>query len=239
MVNLTLECIEELSFTPRDYQTDAAKSILKSILEDKKKSTILLLPTGMGKTNVAVMVVVEMLKKGVISPEGKVLFLSPDRKLKHQLHDVCQADFSSYGSSYLLPEGQSLPPKIMQKHFALSRFIFGTPALLMNSLFARTPGQRRVRPEDFDKVEFIVIDEILDVTAQTIAGGGFRMDKRFAPLIDRLMAKESNQFLGLTASILQKGKLKFIEDMFGGEKNIEFIYPKGDDFQEHAPAIKL
>ena len=239
MVILTLECIDELSFTPRDYQTDAAKSILKSILEDKKKSTILLLPTGMGKTNVAVMVVVEMLKKGVISPEGKILFLSPDRKLKHQLHDVCQADFSSYGSSYLLPEGQSLPPSITQKHFALSRFIFATPALLMNSLFARTPSQRRVKPEDFDKVEFIVIDEILDVTAQTIAGGGFRMDKRFAPLIDRLMAKESNQFLGLTASILQKGKLKFIEDMFGGEKNIEFIYPKGDDFQEHAPAIKL
>ena len=239
MVNLTLECIKELSFTPRDYQTDAAKSILKSIIEDKKKATILLLPTGMGKTNVAVMVVVELLKKGVISPEGKVLFLSPDRKLKHQLHDVCQADFSSYGSSYLLPEGQSLPPSITQKHFAISRFIFGTPALLMNSLFARTSHLRRVRPEDFDKVEFIVIDEILDVTAQTISEGGFRMDKRFAPLIDRLMAKPSNQFLGLTASILQKGKLKFVEDMFGGEKNIEFIYPKGEDFQEHAPAIKL
>ncbi len=236
---MTLESIDELSFTPRDYQTDAAISILKSILEDKKKATILLLPTGMGKTNVAVMVVVEMLKKGVISPEGKILFLSPDRKLKHQLHDVCQADFSSYGSSYLLPEGQSIPPSITQKHFALSRFIFATPALLMNSLFARTPSQRRVKPEDFDKVEFIVIDEILDVTAQTIKGGGFRMDKRFAPLIDRLMAKPTNQFLGLTASILQKGKLKFIEDMFGGEDKIEFIYPKGDDFQEHAPAIKL
>ncbi|MGC9778689.1 MAG: DEAD/DEAH box helicase family protein [Candidatus Heimdallarchaeota archaeon] len=236
---MTLESIDELSFTPRDYQTAAAISILKSITEDKKRSTVLLLPTGMGKTNVAVMVVFEMLKKGLISPEGKVLFLSPDRKLKHQLHDVCQADLSTYGSSFLLPEGGSLPPSLTQKHFAISRFIFATPALLMNSLFARTPSQRRVRPEDLDKIEFIVIDEILDVTAQTIKGGGFRMDKRFAPLIDRLMAKPTNQFLGLTASILQKGKLSFIENMFGGADKVEFIYPKGKDFQEHAPAIKL
>nr|NHJ86699.1 hypothetical protein [Asgard group archaeon] len=65
------------------------------------------------------------------------------------------------------------------------------------------------------------------------------MDKRFAPLLDRLMAKPTNQFLGLTASILQKGKLSFIENIFGGEDNVQFIHPEGDDFVEHAPAIKL
>lgn len=236
---MPLECLEDLSFTPRDYQTDAAEKILKSLYEEEKRSAVLLLPTGMGKTNVAIMVVVELLKKGVISPEGKVLFLSPDRKLKHQLHDVCQSDLSGYGGSFLLPEGQGLPPKITQKHFALSRFIFATPALLMNSLFARTPSQRRVLPQDLDKVEFIVIDEILDITAQTVKGGGFRMDKRFAPLIDRLKAKESSKFLGLTASILQRGKLSFIEGTLGGKDKVEFIYPKGEDYQEHAPAIKL
>ncbi len=236
---MTLECLDDLSFTPREYQTDAAERILKSLYEDKKRSAVLLLPTGMGKTNVAVMVIVELLKKGVISPEGKVLFLSPDRKLKHQLHDVCQVDLSGYGGSFLLPEGKGLPPKIIQKHFALSRFIFATPALLMNSLFARTPSQRRVLPQDLDKTEFIVIDEILDITAQTVAGGGFRMDKRFAPLIDRLKAKESSKFLGLTASLLQKGKLSFIEGTLGGKDQVEFIYPQSDDFQEHAPAIKL
>ncbi|MBN1328925.1 MAG: DEAD/DEAH box helicase family protein [Candidatus Heimdallarchaeota archaeon] len=236
---MTLESLADLSFTPRDYQIDAAESILKSIYDDKKQTSVLLLPTGMGKTNIAVMVVVELLKKGKISLDGKVLFLSPDRKLKHQLHDVCQDDLSSYGSSFLLPEGTSLPPAITQKHFAISRFIFATPALLMNSLFARTPSQRRVLPEDLDKVEFVVIDEILDITAQTVKGGGFRMDKRFAPLIDRLRAKQGIKFLGLTASILQQGKLGFIENQFGGSEQVEFIHPKGDDFQEHAPAIKL
>ncbi len=192
---MPLECLDELSFTPRDYQIDAAEKILKSLLEDKKRSTVLLLPTGMGKTNVAVMVVAELLKKEKIPSESKVLFLSPDRKLKHQLHDVCQADLSNYGSSFLLPEGQSLPPKIIQKHFAISRFIFATPELLINSLFARTPSQRRVLPEDFDKIDFVVMDEVLDVTAQTIKGGGFRMDKRFGPLIDRLLAKKLVNFL--------------------------------------------
>ena len=180
---------------------------MKALMKEEKRSAILLLPTGMGKTNVAVMVAVELLKTGKISPEGKILFLSPDWKLKHQFHDVCQADLSTYGSSYLLPEGQSIPPSIMQKHFSISRFVFATPALLMNSLFARTPSQRRVRPEDLDKVEFVVIDEILDITAQTVKGGGFRMDKRFAPLLDRLKAKSTLKFLGLTASILQKGKI--------------------------------
>ncbi|MHA1212800.1 MAG: helicase-related protein, partial [Candidatus Heimdallarchaeota archaeon] len=212
--------------------------ILK-VLDGDKRTAVLLLPTGMGKTNVAVMVVVELLKKGKISPDGKVIFLSPDRKLKHQLHDVCQPDLSSYGGSFLLPEGSALPPYIIQKHFSISRFIFATPALLMNSLFARTPSQRRVKPEDLDKAEFVVIDEILDITAQTIKGAGFRMDKRFAPLIDRLRSKENVKFMGLTASILQKGKLGFIENQFGGKDQIEFIFPEGDDFTEHAPAIKL
>ena len=236
---MTLECIPELSFTPRGYQTDAAEKIMKALMENDKRTALLLLPTGMGKTNVAVMVAVELLKTGKISPEGKILFLSPDRKLKHQLHDVCQADLSTYGSSYLLPEGQSIPPSIMQKHFSISRFVFATPALLMNSLFARTPSQRRVRPEDLDKVEFVVIDEILDITAQTVKGGGFRMDKRFAPLLDRLKAKPTLKFLGLTASILQKGKLSFIQNQFGGKEKVEFINPEGDDFKEHAPAIRL
>lgn len=236
---MTLEGIDSLSFTPRDYQTDAAEKIVKTLLETDKRAVVLLLPTGMGKTNVAIMVAATLLEKGKVSPEGKILFLSPDRKLKHQLHDVCQPELSSYGSSFLLPEGKSLPPKLIQKHFGISRFIFATPALLMNSLFARTPSQRRVRPEDLAKVEFVVIDEILDITAQSIKGGGFRMDKRFAPLIDRLKATEGCKFLGLTASILQKGKLKFIEGIFGGDESVEFIYPKGEDFQEHAPAIKL
>jgi len=237
--SLTLECITELSFSPRKYQIDAAEKILESFFTKNKRAAVLLLPTGMGKTNVALMVVVELLKKNTLSPESKVLFLSPDRKLKHQLHDVCQSDLSSHGGSFLLPEGSSLPPSIIQKHFSISRFIFATPALLMNSLFARTPSQRRVRPEDLDKVEFVVIDEILDVTAQTVKGGGFRMDKRFAPLIDRLLAKKAIKFLGLTASILQRGKLAFIENMFGGGEHVEFIYPEGEDFKEHAPAIKL
>jgi superfamily II DNA or RNA helicase len=236
---MDLKTTEDLSFTPRDYQKDGAIKILKALLEENKRAAVLLLPTGMGKTNVAIMAVAELLEKNVISPDGKVIFLSPDRKLKHQLHDVCQKELSNYGSSYLLPEGKSLPPSLTQKHFAISRFIFATPALLMNSLFARTPSKRRVRPEDFDKVEFVVIDEILDITAQTVKGGGFRMDKRFAPLLARLKAKPEVKFLGLTASILQKGKLGFIEQNFGGEGQVEFIYPKGEDFQEHAPAIKL
>ena len=83
---MTLESLDELSFTPRDYQLDAAKTILDVIYKGDKKATILLLPTGMGKTNIAVMVAVELLKKEKISPQGKILFLSPDRKLKHQLH---------------------------------------------------------------------------------------------------------------------------------------------------------
>ncbi|MEA2071503.1 MAG: helicase-related protein [Asgard group archaeon] len=236
---MKLESVENLSFTPRDYQLNAAEDILKAYFDNDKRSVILLLPTGMGKTNVAIMVVAELMKKQKISPEGKVLFLSPDRKLKHQLHDVCNEDLSPFGGSFLLPEGKSLPPSITQKHFAISRFIFATPELMINSIYARTPSKRRVNPKDLDKVEFVVVDEILDITAQTVKGSGYRMDKRFAPIIDRLKRQKNIKFLGLTASILQKGKLNFITKQFGGDEKVGFVYPEGDDFKEHAPAIKL
>ena len=55
------------------YQVNIADSA-------KKQSTLVVLPTGMGKTIVALLVIAEVLKK----KKGKVLFLAPTKPLVEQ-----------------------------------------------------------------------------------------------------------------------------------------------------------
>src|SRR3989337_2837266 len=65
---------EILGIEPRDYQ--------KSIFETaKEKNTLVVLPTGIGKTLIALMLSIERLKK---HPATKVLFLAPTRPLVEQ-----------------------------------------------------------------------------------------------------------------------------------------------------------
>ncbi|PIV70046.1 MAG: hypothetical protein COS08_02320, partial [Euryarchaeota archaeon CG01_land_8_20_14_3_00_38_12] len=59
------------SIEKRDYQINIAKSCME-------KSTLVVLPTGMGKTIVALLVIAEKIK------EGKVLFLAPTKPLVEQ-----------------------------------------------------------------------------------------------------------------------------------------------------------
>lgn len=63
-----------INLTPRDYQ--------KSIFETaKEKNTLVVLPTGIGKTLIALMLAIERLKK---YPTQKVLMLAPTKPLVEQ-----------------------------------------------------------------------------------------------------------------------------------------------------------
>ena len=62
-------------FTPRNYQN--------SILETAKNSnTLVILPTGLGKTNIAILLAIHHLNK---SPDSKVLITAPTKPLASQL----------------------------------------------------------------------------------------------------------------------------------------------------------
>ena len=63
-----------LNITPRKYQQE----ILETCNE---KSCLVVLPTGIGKTLIALMLTIERMKK---FPESKVLFLAPTRPLAEQ-----------------------------------------------------------------------------------------------------------------------------------------------------------
>ena len=78
---MTLEYLEHRflqknSIENRDYQVNLAN-------QAKSENCLVVLPTGLGKTTVALQVIVEYLSKGT----GAILFLAPTRVLAHQHYE--------------------------------------------------------------------------------------------------------------------------------------------------------
>lgn len=65
--------IKPSSIERRDYQVSLASTAMQN-------NTLIVLPTGLGKTTIALLVIAEMLTKG----KGRCLFLAPTRVLVHQ-----------------------------------------------------------------------------------------------------------------------------------------------------------
>jgi len=106
---------------PREYQ--------KTILETaKKKNTLVVLPTGIGKTLIALMLANERLK---IYPDSKILFLAPTRPLVEQHYDYFKKNFN-------LEEMHIFTGKINSKKreeiWKNARVIFSTPQCIHNDL---------------------------------------------------------------------------------------------------------
>jgi len=156
---------EESVIEPRSYQINARDQVIYNIENEKKSAFLILLPTGMGKTLIAALIVEIILERGLVAPDEKVLFLVQDRKLKHQLHSMMtQYGLAKHGHLYLLDNQKGIPPQMTRKHASLSKFIFATPILLMNSVVGKSP---RVDRETLEKVGVVIIDEIFDVFAQS------------------------------------------------------------------------
>lgn len=107
-----------------------AREYQLSILETAKKhNTLVVLPTGIGKTLVALMLAQERLEK---FPESKILFLAPTRPLTEQHYN--------YFKKYLSPSYDShiFTGKINSKRrseiWKNARIIFSTPQCIENDL---------------------------------------------------------------------------------------------------------
>ncbi|MFW9806897.1 MAG: DEAD/DEAH box helicase family protein [Candidatus Thorarchaeota archaeon] len=152
-------------FEPRTYQINARDQVIYNLENEDKTAFLVLLPTGMGKTLIAALIVEMLMERGDVSQDEKVLFLVQDRKLKHQLHEMMmQYGLAKYGHLYILDEQKGIPPQMTRNHADLSKFIFATPILLMNAVVGKFP---RIDRETLDKVKVIIIDEIFDVFAQS------------------------------------------------------------------------
>jgi Fanconi anemia group M protein len=119
----------------RMYQVNIAKS-------SSSQSTLVVLPTGMGKTIVALLVIADILK----NKKGKVLFLAPTKPLVEQ-HAQFVRDFL-VDVEPLVFTGET-PPKKRGELWKESKIIVSTPQVVVNDLISA-----RTKLDDFGLIIF-------------------------------------------------------------------------------------
>jgi len=132
--------MKELSITPRDYQNAIFETC-------KEKDCLVVLPTGTGKTLIALMMAIHRFKQ---FPLERIVILAPTRPLIEQ-------HFESFKKS--LPEGWAdmqlftgkTPANKRKKIWKTAEFIFSTPQCIANDLDKML--------YKLDEVSLLVVDE--------------------------------------------------------------------------------
>ena len=112
-----------LNFTPREYQ----ESIFQSA---KEKNTLVVLPTGIGKTAIALLLILERLNK---FPDSKVVFCSPTKPLCNQHYETIKNNTNIEKEKITLYTG-NLSPKTRKELFESSKVIIATPQTIQSDL---------------------------------------------------------------------------------------------------------
>ena len=113
------------NFEPRLYQ----QTILATAAE---KNTLVVLPTGMGKTNIFLMLAAQRLKQ---YPNSKVLFIGPTKPLIDQYMDVFKEHFVIDGSDMAVFTGMVSPEK-RGELWKKAKIVFSTPQGLENDIIS-------------------------------------------------------------------------------------------------------
>ena len=129
--------VQKNSIEKRDYQVNLANQAIK-------ENCIVVLPTGLGKTAIALNVIAEYLSKGT----GGALFLAPTRVLVHQHYEFLKANLTLDDISLITGEDP------IQKRTKLwsNSVICATPEITRNDL-----DRQIVSPEQFN---LVVFDEV-------------------------------------------------------------------------------
>ncbi|TAL47444.1 DEAD/DEAH box helicase, partial [archaeon] len=104
---------------PRDYQQHIAETA-------SKQSTLVVLPTGMGKTLVAILVAVKRLEQ---YPDSKILVMAPTRPLNAQ-HQKSFEEFLTDGKISLVTG--KISPDEREQIYKNSNIIVATPQTIQN-----------------------------------------------------------------------------------------------------------
>jgi len=126
------------NLTPRKYQENIAKSALE-------KNTLVVLPTGMGKTIIALLVAVERLKQ---FPESKILIMAPTRPLAAQHKETFEKFTTLEKESIVLVTGR-IKPNDRMKLYENGKIITATPQTIKNDL-----KSNRLNLKDFSLIIF-------------------------------------------------------------------------------------
>jgi len=129
-----------IAMKPREYQ--------QKIFETARAAnTLVVLPTGLGKTLIALMLAVDRKEK---YPLSKILFLAPTRPLAQQHYDTFNANLPDLYAELELFTGVVVA-KDRKKIFQTAEIIFSTPQCIANDL--------RSGLYDLKEVSLLVIDE--------------------------------------------------------------------------------
>ncbi|MBN1502009.1 DEAD/DEAH box helicase [Candidatus Woesearchaeota archaeon] len=128
------------NFTPRLYQ----QTILATCTE---KNTLVVLPTGLGKTNIFLMLAAHRLKQ---YPDSKVLFLGPTRPLISQYYNMFKKHFDIDEKQMTIFTGYVKPEK-REELWKSKKIIFSTPQGLENDIITNRINLQEVSLLGFDE----------------------------------------------------------------------------------------
>jgi len=125
---------------PREYQINIAKTA-------SKKNTLVVLPTGTGKTLIAILVAIDRLK---LYPESKVLMLAPTRPLTEQ-HAKTFKEFTNINPEEINVLSGKIKPSDRLTLYEKSKVIVATPQTVENDI-----KNNLVRLENYS---LLIVDE--------------------------------------------------------------------------------
>ena len=156
----------------REYQSDIAKAAAK-------QNTLCVLPTGMGKTAIAIMVAAERMGEF----EGsKAMIVAPTRPLAEQHQRSFQKMLDIPAKEIILMTGK-IPPDVRKNYYVNARVVCATPQTIQQDLL-----NGRLKLTDYS---LLIVDEV------------HRAVRKYAyPYVARKYVEQSRfpRILGLTAS---------------------------------------
>lgn len=198
------ELIRPSSTEQRDYQTNIAAVALN-------ESTLVVLPTGMGKTIVALIVIAETLLKG----KGQVLFLAPTKPLVEQHAGFLRDHLLKFEPAVFTGEVNHEDRQVLWKS---SRLVVSTPQVIENDLLEGRIGLADVDLIVFDEAHRAVGDYAYVTIGKWYAQKGGRvLGMTASPGSDVTKIAEVCENLGITGveirSELDEDVVKYTQDV--------------------------
>ncbi len=169
----------------RAYQTSIARSCAQ-------RPTLVVLPTGIGKTMIAVLVIAEMLKR----QKGKVLFLAPTKPLVEQhaqtLRDVLLVEEPAVFTG-------EMPPEERREAWAKYSIVVSTPQVIVNDIISGELSLDGVSLLVFDEAHRAVGDYAYVFIGEKIRGKGLVLGMTASPGSDPQKVMEVCANLGIQA----------------------------------------
>ena len=200
--------LKENAVEEREYQVSIAKSALRG-------NTLVVLPTGLGKTIIAILVLVEVLEK----KDGKILFLAPTKPLVEQ-HARTIKKLTKIEDVIVLTGEVSR--KKRKELYGSAKIVVATPQIIQNDIIA---GELKIG--DFSLIIFDEAHRAVGNYAYVYIAKKYRE------------SREDHLILGITASPGgdEEKIMEIIENL--GIENVEIRTEEDKDVKKYVKGFKI